>query len=332
MRLRLPVFTCLSFALLFACTPTQVAPEPTAVRSDTDARLSSDEVGLAEDMALVATQTGIEIADLEQQAANAHATTELAMKLEAHEADTFAGLWIEWEPTYRIVVAFTEDGEATITKYVAEDSELTAVLDIRPATYSYAQLQADQHRLGRQLARMPFDTTTGINLPDNYVELTVPAASVWQEYIEQNEVDLPVSVVVSFAFEEVIHLPPAKRTPVPDIFMAQKRFPSLVSMEALLSENLLVEDGCLFAEMANGRLLIIWEPGYFAHLGENGRLQILNEAGDVVAEEGLPLYMGGGEGQPPDANILVAPIPEACRSSHVWYMGEFLPAEYRPQE
>ncbi len=42
----------------------------------------------------------------------------LGAELEANERDTFAGLWIEHEPEYRVVAAFTRDGEETIRPYV----------------------------------------------------------------------------------------------------------------------------------------------------------------------------------------------------------------------
>jgi hypothetical protein len=43
----------------------------------------------------------------------------LGAQLEANEADTFAGLWLQQEPEFRVVVAFTQDGEATMQPYVA---------------------------------------------------------------------------------------------------------------------------------------------------------------------------------------------------------------------
>ncbi len=67
----------------------------------------------------------------------------LGAELEANERDTFAGLWIEHEPEYRVVAAFTRDGEETIRPYVEggllEDSEASATL---------AELQEAQERAG----------------------------------------------------------------------------------------------------------------------------------------------------------------------------------------
>jgi hypothetical protein len=42
---------------------------------------------------------------------------ELEPQLESNEPATFGGLWIQHEPEYKIVVAFTRDGEKTIARY-----------------------------------------------------------------------------------------------------------------------------------------------------------------------------------------------------------------------
>ena len=61
------------------------------------------------------------------------AISTLQKRLQIGEADTFAGLWVEHEPQYRVVVAFTHDGQETIGKYVAPDSELAGLIEIHPA-------------------------------------------------------------------------------------------------------------------------------------------------------------------------------------------------------
>ncbi|MCB8946272.1 MAG: hypothetical protein H6658_21205 [Ardenticatenaceae bacterium] len=284
------------------------------------------------DLALMAEQTGIPLAELEAQMAYEDAITELQARLQANEAATYAGLWLEHEPVYRVVVAFTENGQETVAKYVAEGEALTAVLDIRPATYTQAQLMADQQSLNQVLETADFDFFTSVDVPHNRVELGVPTEEIWEAYVGTHDVQLPPSVVLTFAFPGgITFTPPPNLTPAPDIYMAQLALPSMAFMEALLEANLIVDNNCLLAqypEMPDEKWLIIWQPGYYVHEAD-GIVQILDQEGKVVATVGEKLYMGGGEGSLPAENKLTAPIPEACHADHVWYMGEFLPEEYR---
>ena len=66
----------------------------------------------------------------------------LQAELAAWEADTFAGLWLEHEPQYRVVVAFTRDGERTLEPYLENRS--IPGLTIRQARFTYAELEAMQ--------------------------------------------------------------------------------------------------------------------------------------------------------------------------------------------
>ena len=291
-----------------------------------------DDDALQQDLALMSEQTGVPLTELEAQMEYEAAITELNVRLQANEADTFAGLWIEREPIYRVAVAFTENGAETVAKYVAEGDALTAVLDIRPATYTQAQLMVDQQTLLTLLETASFDRGSSVDIQNNRVELVVPTEEIWETYASEQEIQLPNSVVLNFMFPEGISFtPPANLNPAPNIYMAQNALPSLAFMEVLLEANLIIENNCLVAQYPHApeeTLLIIWQPGYFVHDGD-GRIEILDQSGTVVAAEGEKLYMGGGEGALLDDQSLMAPVPETCRTNNVWYMGEFLPEEYR---
>ena len=45
-------------------------------------------------------------------------TVEELENLLYRKSDTFGGLWVQHEPEYRVIVAFTKDGEETIARYV----------------------------------------------------------------------------------------------------------------------------------------------------------------------------------------------------------------------
>jgi hypothetical protein len=91
-------------------------------------------------------------------------------------------------------------------------------------------------------------------------------------------------------------------------------------MGALLTAELVVENGCLQAQTEHGLHLIIWQADYFL-TQRDGRIHVLDEKGDVVATVGETFSMGGGE-IPAVAEVeLRAPIPEACAGGPHWRMG-----------
>lgn len=73
-------------------------------------------------------------------------------RLQTEEAGTFAGLWIDNGPTYRVMVAFTRDAAATLARYTRDP--LFVPLD-RPGP-SLAQLRAEQQRLIEEFQKRGF--------------------------------------------------------------------------------------------------------------------------------------------------------------------------------
>jgi hypothetical protein len=239
-------------------------------------------------------------------------------------------MWFEWEPTAHAVYGFTENGAETVAKYLEADDPLWDVIEIRTLQFTQDELMADQEKLFELLANAPFEWGTAVLTQQSIIELMVPSQTVWLSFLAETPITLPKSVKLTFTFSEgeLTFTPPTSLQPAEGITIAQRIMPSMINMEALTMGNLLIEDGCLFTAESGQRQLIIWQPGYFVH--NNGQsIQILDQEGDVVAEEGQPLFMGGGEGSLNDTVLLMEPIPESCMTSKVWYMGSFLPEEFR---
>jgi len=64
-------------------------------------------------------------------------------------------------------------------------------------------------------------------------------------------------------------------------------------MEGVLEERA----GCLFVAAPHDHWLLLWPEGYTARAAE-GRLEVLDENGEVVGRVGEPLLVGGGEANP----------------------------------
>jgi hypothetical protein len=105
-------------------------------------------------------------------------------------------------------------------------------------------------------------------------------------------------------------------------FPTYPRSPEGAYPAALLADVMLVEsDGCLFADHANaGRFLLLWPEGY-APVEREGRFAVVDEDGDVVAEEGRRDSFGGGTSGIGDARYFTGrDVPGRCRvvGDHYW--------------
>ena len=120
----------------------------------------------------------------------------LQLSLRDDEADSFAGLWLQHEPEYRVVVAFTGNGEETIQKYVPAGSQLDRLIEVRPARYTYSQLKSDHQKLLAILDRIRHPVSVGILVQDNLIELSVTDRAAFEAALAAADATLPESVVV----------------------------------------------------------------------------------------------------------------------------------------
>ncbi|MCB9418957.1 MAG: hypothetical protein H6667_04095 [Ardenticatenaceae bacterium] len=311
--------------LLAACTPSLPATLPEATATP-NAAILRDAQQYADDMGVTLEEA---LARLNVQ--NDEAISALQNQLQANEADTFAGLWLQHEPEFRVVVAFTRDGQKTIRKYVADDSELAQLIEVRQAQYTYAQLEADQQEAFRILNALDMPAAGGIMVMENRVVIDITDRAVFEEALAAADVALPESVVVNAVYNPVGENPPFAITPVPGVFMPQLKQRDAAFMEALLIGELVVDNGCLRVHdiYTDEQTLVIWQADYYL-TDHDGILEILDETGTVVARVGEMVYLGGGEQRTLDDAELRQPVPENCSSGPYWRMGTFLPEEYIP--
>lgn len=317
----LPIEAGEILARTFAAPAAPVAPQPpptaTLLPNDPlrqDAAAIAGDLGITPDEALRRLQLQDEIGDLDARLAAGH-------------PDTFAGLWIQHEPVYRIVVAFTRDGEATIRPYVA-GTLLEPEIEVRTATATLEELQAAQAAARRQLDAIGLTFDSGINLPANQVELYVTDRALFAQRMAEAGLTLPAHVVVVTTYEPVGADPPFPITPVPNVSMPQLRVRSGAMMQALLTGTLLVEDGGLHVRLdeADTSYLVIWQPDYYL-TDSDGTLEILDRGGFVVARVGEPIRLGGGATSAGAAEFnpqLQVPIPPSCGGPY-WLMGQIEP-------
>jgi len=252
---------------------------------------------------------------------------ELGARLERQEAETFAGLWIQHEPEYRVVVVFTRDSEDTIRPYV-ENTPLADLIEVRNGEATYDELVTAQQQAQRQVARLGLPISSGINVFENQVELYVTDRALFDSAMQAAHIQLPPYVVVISVYEP-LGTPPFPLAPVPDVHFPQLKARSSTYMTALLEGRLVVKNGCLRVTPGENEkgTLIIWQTDYFLN-GRNGaspaspfQIEILDREGEVVAQVGKRIRMGGGEVSLNFVEeLLREPMPEACEGPY-WLMG-----------
>lgn len=130
-----------------------------------------------------------------------HKAGDLEAALRESEQDTFAGLWIEHVPAFRIVAAFKGDAEKAMPRALANFPDLAPVTTRATVMYSLADLAAVADKLASGNGSRPFDLR--IVEKENRVEVMVESRQELDEYLGRSNQSLPpqaaVRIVASLA-------------------------------------------------------------------------------------------------------------------------------------
>jgi hypothetical protein len=119
----------------------------------------------------------------------------LGSELETAEPETFAGLWIQHEPTFCIVIAFTRDGEAAVEKYVTED--IKDYVEVRTLKYSYSELKKVQGEVITSLRDLNIPFGGGIDIINNRVDIDVTDRTEIDNAIKDGRLIIPECVQIN---------------------------------------------------------------------------------------------------------------------------------------
>lgn len=325
------VLFILLVALLAACTPSSEPAGP-APQSTTEPAVPTDTPALPTDIfpevQSYAEEYGITIEEAAQRLDWQNAIGDLNAALEANEAETFAGLWIEHEPEYKVVVAFTENGEGRLEPYLA-GQPFASIVEVRQFEYSWAELRAVQEELTAAIQTLePLNFSSGIDVQNNTVTLTVANPDALLAELETAGYTLPPVVVVEAINPDDI--PDDTRGgvteyPGPDgqTIYFPRQGPAVAHMDALMQGVLALDEaGCLRVEYpgmeADGELgpLVIWHHDFTLQI-EGDTIEVLNGEGVVVGRVGEEVSMGGGGGN----QVALPGMPlDACPGPY-WILG-----------
>ncbi len=146
-----------------------------------------------------ASNTGVSIEEALRRFKLQDIARDLQAEVITKEAETFAGLWIEHTPEFKIVVQFTRNGEETIKPYLEQYPEFADIVEVRnTAKVSLANLQRDQADASSSVSALGIRVPSGINVYNNSVELYITKAdrSRFDDALQRREIQLPDSVRV----------------------------------------------------------------------------------------------------------------------------------------
>ena len=81
-------------------------------------------------------------------------------------------MWIHHEPEFGVTVLFTENPETTLAPYV-KDTDLAGIIKARKARVSLRYLKQAQRKAHAMASATGIPAESGINVPENRVELYV---------------------------------------------------------------------------------------------------------------------------------------------------------------
>jgi antitoxin component of RelBE/YafQ-DinJ toxin-antitoxin module len=123
---------------------------------------------------------------------------ELNRELTEEEGETFAGLWIQHQPEYRVIVMFTRDSETILQSYV-RDRALAGLVEAHTTHTTLKELETARSQAVQTVSNLGIRVSSAINIPNNRAELYVLDPAQLTESLRKTNTRLPDNVdVVKF--------------------------------------------------------------------------------------------------------------------------------------
>ncbi|MFC1900505.1 hypothetical protein ACFLYN_02815 [Chloroflexota bacterium] len=115
----------------------------------------------------------------------------LGEALEKSELDNFAGFWIQHNPRFCLVAAFTENGEETIAPYREEYPELAEFIEVCTVQYTYTELLNAQKKVSNAIEKLGAFAGSCTYVQYNSVEVYVTNMETVDEAIRDGKLNIP---------------------------------------------------------------------------------------------------------------------------------------------
>lgn len=151
---------------------------------------------LLEDAATYAAGYGVDVGEAVRRLELQRQIGDLDAALTAEEAGSFAGLWIQHQPAFRVVVQFTDRGAEERLKSRLATGPLADVVETRRVRFSLDDLQKRQESSGERARGAGIAFNSDINVLENRVELYVVEPEKLQARLAAAGARLPEGVLV----------------------------------------------------------------------------------------------------------------------------------------
>ena len=141
------------------CTPYTAVSQPTPLPTPIPLPPTTDAVWM--DAQYMAADFGISVEEAVRRTMSQDSIGSLNAALEENEAKTFAGLWVEHEPTYQVFVAFSKNGEKTLRPYL-ETYPIPAPVTVLEVEHSLVELRELQTAVNDQLSLLQYPHSSSI--------------------------------------------------------------------------------------------------------------------------------------------------------------------------
>jgi heat shock protein HslJ len=105
--------------------------------------------------------------------------------------EAYAGSWIQHQPEYKFVFAFTENGEKIINKYVEEGSPLAEKIKLLTFEFSYRELQEIREEVKAFTENLGIYSSSSIDMKNNCINFHFIDKAAADDAIRQSRLEIP---------------------------------------------------------------------------------------------------------------------------------------------
>ena len=251
---------------------------------ESDARVLTIEETQAKDTQWYADRYGITLDEATLQLELGAAISQLQSKLRRNEPGSFAGLWVEHTPEYKVVVCFTGNGDETIRPYI-QSGALSEIVEVRMVDLSEATLIASQRSAVQIADEFGIDNHSSVDVRNNRVDFYVADKADLYSKLAARGVSLPLGVSVVQA--EYLSNPTANSSTPPPVVVTV--------LAAAIGGSLIEEDDCLRIGDSSGSDAIVWQKDVLEVERQGNTFQIIEgDKQPVTWRLGDEIRGGGG--------------------------------------